>query len=123
MLVRDVEKLGEHAQQMVINPFRGYPTEERNVLDPTLAETMKEFAFIDGAFVIRGDGVVLSAGTYLSVDEDIDMPGGYGSRHRAACAITKAVDCVAVTLSQSTGEITVFKQGSSVLTLPRDGSR
>jgi len=123
VIVGDPEKLAPHTQQMVINPFRGYPEEERNVLDPTLAETMKEFASIDGAFVIRGDGVVLSAGTYLSVEQTVELPGGFGSRHRVACAVSKAVDCVAVTLSQSTGEITVFKQGSTMLTLPRAGAR
>ena len=119
VLVGDFEKLGSHLQQMVINPFHGYPEEQRNVLDPTLAETMKEFAAIDGAFVIRGDGVVVSAGTYLSSDEDVELPGGLGSRHRAAAAITKAVDCVAVTLSQSSGEITVFKQGTAVINFSR----
>jgi DNA integrity scanning protein DisA with diadenylate cyclase activity/mannitol/fructose-specific phosphotransferase system IIA component (Ntr-type) len=123
VLVGDIERLADKTQQMVMNPFRGYPDEERNILDPTLAETIKEFASIDGAFIIRGDGVVLSAGTYLSADEDVELAGGYGSRHRSACAITRAADCVSVTLSQSTGEINVYKQGAVVLNLPRDGSR
>ncbi len=118
VLVRDEEIVKPHAQQMVMNPFRGYPEEERNILDPTLAETLKEFASLDGAFVIRGDGVVLSAGTYLSVDEVVELEGGYGSRHRSACAITKAIDCVTVTLSQSTGEVTVFSRGAVVVKLP-----
>ncbi len=119
VIVGDEEKLSSHTQQMVMNPFRGYPEEERNILDPTLTETIKEFAAIDGAFVVRGDGVVHSAGTFLKSDEDVDLPGGYGSRHLAACAVTKAAKCVAVALSQSTGEVTIFKGGSVILTLPR----
>jgi DNA integrity scanning protein DisA with diadenylate cyclase activity len=104
---------------MVMNPFRGYPEEERNILDPTLGETVKEFAGIDGAFVVRGDGVVVSAGTYLKVTQDVSLPGGYGSRHRVACSITSTTDAVAVSLSQSTGEVTVFKNGAVVLNIPR----
>ena len=118
-VVGDAERLEEHCQQMVMNPFRGYPEEERNILDPTLTESIKEFAAIDGAFVVRGDGVVLSAGTYLRVSLEVDLPGGYGSRHRVACAITQEAPCIAVALSQSTGEVSVFKKGGVVLTLPR----
>lgn len=119
IVVGDEEKLSPFVQQMVMNPFRGYPENERNLLDPTLAETIKEFAAIDGAFVIRGDGVVLSAGTFLKTDHDVELPGGYGSRHRAAAGITKSVNCVAIALSQSTGEVTIFKNGADILTLQR----
>ncbi|MCJ7748296.1 MAG: hypothetical protein MUP27_11180, partial [Desulfobacterales bacterium] len=47
--------LGKHedvlkfSHPMVINPFQGYPEEERNILDPRLKETVKEFSSIDGA--------------------------------------------------------------------------
>jgi DNA integrity scanning protein DisA with diadenylate cyclase activity/mannitol/fructose-specific phosphotransferase system IIA component (Ntr-type) len=122
-VVGDPEKLAPFCAQMVMNPFRGYPEEERNILDPTLAETIKEFAAIDGAFIVRGDGVVASAGTYLKVSADANLPGGYGSRHRVACAITDAADCVAAALSQSTGEVTVFKNGAVVLSLSRSAER
>ena len=115
----DPVKLAARSQQMVMNPFRGYPEDELNILDPTLAETIKEFAAIDGAFLVRGDGVVVSAGSYLKVTQEVNLPGGYGSRHRVACAITEAENCVAVALSQSTGEVTVFKSGAVVLSLPR----
>jgi len=122
-VVGDPEKLAPFCAQMVMNPFRGYPEEERNILDPTLAETIKEFAAIDGAFIVRGEGVVVSAGTYLKVSADVHLPGGYGSRHRVASAITDAADCVAVALSQSTGEVTVFKNGAVVLSLSRSAER
>lgn len=119
VLVGHRSRIRPYTQQMVINPFRGYREEERNILDPTLAETIKEFAAIDGAFVVRGDGVVLSGGTYLKVEQEADLPGGYGARHRAACALTRAVNCIAVVLSQSTGEVTIFKGGATILTLPK----
>jgi DNA integrity scanning protein DisA with diadenylate cyclase activity/mannitol/fructose-specific phosphotransferase system IIA component (Ntr-type) len=122
-VVGEPERLGPLCQQMVMNPFRGYPEEERNILDPTLAETIKEFAAIDGAFVVQGDGVVISAGTYLKVAQDVSLPGGYGSRHRVACGITDASDTISVVVSQSTGEVTMFKNGAVVLSLPRTPSR
>jgi DNA integrity scanning protein DisA with diadenylate cyclase activity/mannitol/fructose-specific phosphotransferase system IIA component (Ntr-type) len=122
-VVGDPEDLTPFCQQMVMNPFRGYPEEERNILDPTLKETIKEFAAIDGAFVVRGDGVVFSAGTYLKVSRDVSLPGGYGSRHRAACAISDAANCLAVALSQSTGEVTLFQKGAVLLNLDRGGGR
>ena len=119
VVVADEDRVAPYVQQMVMNPFRGYPEEERNILDPTLAETIKEFAAIDGCFVVRGDGIVLTAGTFVKVDQDVEVASGYGSRHRAGAAISKAINCVAVTLSQSTGEVTLFKGGSDIVTLQR----
>ena len=122
-VVGNPEKLAPHCQQMVMNPFRGYPEEERNILDPTLAETIKEFAAIDGAFVVGGEGLVVSAGTFLRVNQDVELPGGYGSRHRVACAVTAMERCLTVVLSQSTGEVSVFKKGELILNLPRGGAQ
>ncbi len=118
-MVGKEETAAPYIQQMVMNPFHGYSEDVRNILDPTLTETIKEFASIDGAFLVRGDGIILKAGLFIKVDEEVDLPGGYGSRHRVACAITKSINCMAVTLSQSTGEVNVFKNGLIVLTLPR----
>ncbi|MFC1765199.1 PTS sugar transporter subunit IIA [Planctomycetota bacterium] len=120
VITANEKALAPYTQQMVMNPFLGHPEEVRNILDPTLAETIKEFAAIDGAFIVRGDGLLLSGGVFLKVDYDVKLPGGYGSRHRAAGAITHSVNCVAVTVSQSTGEVTVFKRGDVLLTLQRN---
>jgi len=68
--------------------FSGYPEEERNILDPRLKETVKEFSSIDGAFIFREDGVILAAGRHLDASgENIEIPLGLGSRHRAAAAL------------------------------------
>ncbi|MBV8382840.1 MAG: DNA integrity scanning protein DisA nucleotide-binding domain protein, partial [Planctomycetaceae bacterium] len=61
-VVGDSTRVLSQSHQLVINPFHGYPEAERNILDPRLEETIKEFSAIDGAFIIRGDGVILSAG-------------------------------------------------------------
>jgi len=116
----DSERVQALAQQLVINPFRGYRDEERSILDPSLEETIKEFSTIDGAFIVRGDGVVLSAGAYLRSEKAVDgLPSGLGARHAAAGAVTAQTDTLAVVLSQSTGRVSLFKGGKLLLSLDR----
>jgi len=114
----DSERVQALSQQLVINPFRGYRDEERSILDPSLEETIKEFSTIDGAFIVRGDGVVLSAGAYLRTEKPVDsLPSGLGARHTAAGAVTGQTDALAVVLSQSTGRVSMFKGGRMILSL------
>ena len=110
--------LGRHedvlkfSHPMVINPFQGYPEEQRNILDPRLKETIKEFSSIDGAFVIREDGVILAAGRHLDASgENIEIPLGLGSRHRAAAGITSLTDALAIVISEGTGSLRIFHHG------------
>ena len=53
-VVGDSDRVLAQSHQLVINPFHGYPEAERNILDPRLEETIKEFSAIDGAFVDPG---------------------------------------------------------------------
>ena len=122
-VVGDARNVLRHAQQLVLNPFHGYSKNIRNVLDPSMAETMKEFAMIDGAFVVQGDGTVLSAGTYLLPKAaPPGLPSGLGARHQTAAAITAHTLAMAITVSQSTGTVTVFRNGVIVFTLERAAS-
>lgn len=116
----DHDKVMQLSRQMIINPFQGYPEEERNVLDPRLKETIQEFAAIDGAFVIREDGVIITAGRHLNAaSDDPDLPKGLGSRHVAASGITGVSDAVAVVISESTGSVRIFKNGKMMMELER----
>jgi DNA integrity scanning protein DisA with diadenylate cyclase activity len=109
----DHEKVLQLSRQLVINPFRGYPEEERNILDPNLRETIREFAAIDGAFVIRDDGVVMAAGRHLNAAlEEGELPHGLGSRHVAAAGITAVTEAVAIAISESNGTVRIFKNGA-----------
>jgi DNA integrity scanning protein DisA with diadenylate cyclase activity len=110
--------LGKHedvlkfSHPMVINPFQGYPEEDRNILDHHLKETVKEFSSIDGAFIIREDGVILASGRHLDASgENIEIPLGLGSRHRAAAGITSLTDALAVVISEETGGVRIFHHG------------
>ena len=116
----DHEKVLELSRQLVFNPFEGRPESELNINNDMVRESIKEFASIDGAFVIRDDGVVLAAGRYLNVAfPDIKLPQGLGARHAAAAAITNATDSVAITISESTGKVTVFKEGKILTEIER----
>ena len=123
----DTNTVNTFVRQLIINPFRGYSEAERNVLDPALDETIKEFASIDGAFVITGDGIILSAGSYLRPSgneaELVALPSGFGSRHAASAGITMCSNALAITISESTGMISIFKNGNIVLTLSKPLTR
>jgi DNA integrity scanning protein DisA with diadenylate cyclase activity len=122
----DSDAVLAHSRSLVLNPFHGHPEAERNLLDSALEETIKEFAALDGAFVVRGDGLVLTAGTQLlPAMMPARLPGGLGTRHAAAAGITAATGAVAVCVSQSTGTVSVFKGGRLVADIhrPTNGSR
>ena len=118
--------LGKHedvlkfSHPMVINPFQGYPEGERNILDPRLKETVKEFSSIDGAFIIREDGVLLAAGRHLDASgENIEIPLGLGSRHRAAAGITSLTNALAIVISEETGGVRIFHHGKIFMELEK----
>jgi diadenylate cyclase len=112
----DEKKVLQLSKQMVINPFRGYTDKEQNILNPDLKETIREFAAIDGAFIISSDGRVLSAGRYLNAASDEDSsPRGLGSRHIAAGGITALTKAVAIVISESSGDVRIYKDGKILM--------
>jgi len=123
-VVGDYDKVLQYCRQIVINPFRGYSEQEKNILDPSLGETVKEFSTIDGAFIVRGDGVIMSAGAFLRPDRSaVNLPSGLGARHAAAAALSAITASLAVVVSQSTGMVSLFKGGGLVMGLEKSDSR
>jgi DNA integrity scanning protein DisA with diadenylate cyclase activity len=116
----DDEKVMQLSRQMIINPFKGYSEGDRNILNPELEETIKEFSAIDGAFIITSSGEIITAGRHLSAALDSkDFPPGLGSRHIAAAGITNVTRAVAMVISQSTGNVSVFKNGKLFVTIEK----
>ncbi len=115
-VVGDAQFVMESSRPMILNPFQGYPEDQRMITDPNLTETVKEISQIDGAFVIRYNGVILSAGRYLDTPaKGVRLPKGLGSRHVAAAAISRATRAIAVTVSASTRTVRIFRKGKIVL--------
>src|SRR5262249_33165170 len=114
----DSEKVLSKSRSLVLNPFQGPPESGRNILDPAVEETIKEFSALDDAFV------VLTAGTHLVPTSGyIALPGGLGTRHAAAAGITAATAAVSVCVSQSTGTVSVFKNGQLIADIQRTSGR
>lgn len=63
----------------------------------------------DGAIIIR-DNKIASAGCILPLIKG-KMPNGFGTRHRAAMGITDKYDCLAIIVSERSGEIKCFIDG------------
>jgi len=115
-VVGDSQNVLEASRPLILNPFQGYSEDQRRITDPDLAETVKEIAQIDGAFVIRHDGVILSAGRYLDTPaKGIQLLKGLGTRHLAAAAISKATEAIAITVSSSTRTVRIFRRGKIVM--------
>jgi DNA integrity scanning protein DisA with diadenylate cyclase activity len=108
----EAARIKPYIKPLVLNPFHGYKEEDRNILNPFMDETVKEYSTLDGAFIIRGDGMLESAGSLIHApDYAHQLPSGLGSRHAAACAISLAADCLAIVVSASTGQVTLFRRG------------
>jgi len=63
----------------------------------------------DGAAVVRGDRIVAASVT-LPLAEN-QLPGEYGTRHRAGVGITERTDAVSVMVSEETGDVSVAADG------------
>lgn len=115
-VIGDHEKVLRLSRPLILNPFKGYPEEMRNILDFAVHETVKEFSLLDGAFIIKDDGVIMAAGVHLdaALSGDGLMPG-LGCRHMAAAGITDVTDAASVTISGSTGVVRVFSRGKTLL--------
>jgi DNA integrity scanning protein DisA with diadenylate cyclase activity len=112
-VVGDSTAVMEKSKQLTLNPLQGYSEDERNILDPSVRDSIKNYCVLDGAFVIREDGVVLAAGRYLRApdDEELDLPLGLGTRNAAAMGITMLSNSIAFVVSKTTGTVRIYKEG------------
>ncbi|MBI2670585.1 DNA integrity scanning protein DisA nucleotide-binding domain protein [Candidatus Woesearchaeota archaeon] len=118
-VIGDRNEVGKFIRQLIINPFAGYSDHSKKITDPLMRETIKNFAQLDGAFVIDRNGAILTAGAYIDVEaKEVDLPPGFGTRHRNCAALTKETDSIAVVVSESGGVVRVIKQGKIIMKLP-----
>jgi diadenylate cyclase len=110
-VVGDYRHVLEQSEQMILNPFKGYPEKDRNILDDGMWETIREYSSLDGAFLIRGNGVVETAGARLKAGLSEGLPSGLGARHAAAAGITANTKSIAITVSESDGVVRVWRAG------------
>jgi DNA integrity scanning protein DisA with diadenylate cyclase activity len=115
-VVGDTRKVLSMSRPLNFNPFRGYSRKERDVRDRRVREQIKDIAQLEGAILIRRDGIAQAACMKVNADaEEITISKGLGTRHWAAAAITRATNAVAVVVSQSSGTVRIFLDGEVVL--------
>jgi DNA integrity scanning protein DisA with diadenylate cyclase activity len=115
-VVGDTKRVLSMARPLNFNPFRGYSAPERDIRDRKVREQIKDIAQMEGAIVIRRDGVAEAACMYLDVlAEGITLSKGLGSRHWAAAAISRKTRGIAVAVSQSSGTVRIFQDGKLML--------
>lgn len=64
----------------------------------------------DGAVIIEGNKII-SAGVFFPLTLESEMDRNFGTRHRAAIAITQETDAVVVVCSEERGEISLVEYG------------
>ncbi len=117
-LVGDSANVMARSRQLVLNPFEGHSRDKMKLTDIDIRDNIKEFAQLDGAFVISEDGVVEAAGRYITIDTGkVRIPGGLGTRHSSVAAITEATNAIGVVVSQSGGIIRIFRSGKIAATI------
>ena len=117
MLGDSVEVL-KGSKQLIPNPFKGHDDAERRLTNPDTQNALVELSKLDGAFVLRGDGFIQAAGTFLATfDVEVEIPPGFGARHLAAAAVTKRTAATAIVVSATDGNVRTFSGGKMVLQL------
>jgi PKD repeat protein len=117
-VVGDTAAVMARSRQFVLNPFKGHREEERRITEPGISGNIKEFAQLDGAFIVSGAGIVEAAGRYITVDmSTVKLAEGLGSRHSSIAGITQVSNSIGIVVSQSGGLISIFKRGAIVFTI------
>jgi DNA integrity scanning protein DisA with diadenylate cyclase activity len=115
-VVGDTKKVLSMARPLNFNPFRGYSDAERDIRDRKVREQIKDIAQLEGAIIIRRDGVAVAACMYIDAPaEGITLSKGLGTRHWTAAAISRKTKAIAVAVSQSSGTVRLFLDGKVVL--------
>src|SRR5262245_42552578 len=115
-VVGDTKKVLSMSRALNFNPFRGYSAKEKDVRDRRVREQIKDIAQLEGALIIRRDGVAVAACMYVDVPaEGITLSKGLGTRHWAAAAVSRKTKALAVVVSQSSGTVRLFQNGELML--------
>lgn len=108
-MIGDSKAVLRRSRQLIPNPFRGHP--DIFVSDKKDREIVKRYAYFDGAFIIDDNGHIVTAGRYLDANAEIDIPLGFGTRHRAVASMTAATKATGITVSGDDGMVRVFRGG------------
>ncbi|MEM3163807.1 MAG: diadenylate cyclase [Halobacteria archaeon] len=111
----DTPAVLKYSKPLSLNPFKGYAPFERAVTAPSCRDSIKQFAKLDGGFVVDRDGTIQGAGVIFGGNHALmENPRGLGTRHAAAAAITRSTKAVSIAVSASGGAVRVFMDGKII---------
>ena len=120
-MLGDSVRVLEGSRQLIPNPFQGHEPAARTLTNPKIHDAIVELSKLDGAFVVRGDGFIQTAGVFLAAFEtDVELPVGLGARHAAAAAATARTSATGGVVSATDGNVRVFSGGRMVLRMDPD---
>ena len=85
-------------------------------IDSSISSALIESIFFpksplhDGAIIIQND-TILSAGCFLPLSQETDLPKELGTRHRAGLGITEVLNVTSIIVSEETGIISCARGG------------
>jgi len=91
-------------------------TESGTVINSDITSQLIESVFFpntplhDGAMIIRGI-TIESAGCFLPLSQELNLPQELGTRHRAGIGITETVDVISIIVSEESGIISMARKG------------
>src|ERR1022692_813994 len=101
-VVGDTDKVLSMSRPLNFNPFRGYSRKERDIRDRRVREQIKDLAQLEGAIIVRRDGVAEAACMYIDAPapkDSLAVSKGWGTRHVSAAAISRQTKAVAIVVS------------------------
>ena len=115
-IIGDTKNVLLHSHQMIINPYQYQNKKDREIFRKENWESIKNFAQLDGVFIISKSGKIISAGRYLDVKNEnkLKIEKGLGSRHISAALITMNTNAIAVIISESGGTIRIYMDGKEI---------
>ncbi|HEY3421591.1 MAG TPA: hypothetical protein VGK13_00435, partial [Methanocellaceae archaeon] len=61
-IIGDTKKVMELSHQIILNPYEGQKKKDRDIKNEETWETVKEFAQLDGMFIVDEEGFIVAAG-------------------------------------------------------------
>jgi len=68
----------------------------------------------DGAIIIE-DNIITATRVILPIEDNLNIPGRFGLRHRAGLSISMKSDAVALVVSEESGQISYIRNGEFIL--------
>jgi hypothetical protein len=109
-VIGDEKRVLARSQPLILDLFDRQKIKDRSIHNTNTRETIKRLSVLDGAFILTGDGIVVSAARYLNPEKFCKVPMGVGTRHVTGASITAETDSVAIIVSAS-GSIRIYAKG------------